>query len=184
MATAAPIQRSRASLPARSARSPSPPASTPSTSPSGLRPAPHNTTQHSTAQHSTVLSIGPLVQFARCCGRGLLTRRSGAQGGARGAEAARFHPGRHASTTPPPLPTVAPTRVPTVHSLPPSLAGDGIVARAGRRGRRPRAGAQAARLRPGGAGPLHQNHHLRRRHGAFPPRAPRAPRAGPAGGRR
>ena len=49
---------------------------------------------------------------------------------------------------PPPLPTVAPTRVPTVHSLPPSLAGGVRAGTAGGR-RGPRACAGAARPRGG-----------------------------------
>ena len=48
---------------------------------------------------------------------------------------------------PPPLPTVAPTRVPTVHSLPPSLAGACRQRPGGRRRRARRACARARRAR-------------------------------------
>ena len=109
VATAAPIQRSRASLPARSARSPSPPSIDAFYLSIGSAPctAQHDTAQHSTAQHS-VVHRPRWCNLRAVAAAACWTRRSGAQGGARGAEAARFSSGTTREHDPPPPPYCCP----------------------------------------------------------------------------
>ena len=86
-----------------------------------------------------------MVQINQAFNAASLQIESGAAPGWAPARPALADLFRDAENEAPPLPTVAPTRVSTVHSLPPSLAGDGAVCRDAVR--RARAAGRAGRAR-------------------------------------